>query len=395
MMTILQKKLGRSLQFMHSRRRMALWRAVEGLLLGGRLWLTALGRDLPGKTSDKHRIKAADRLLGNTKLHGEISKVYTGLAQFLLKRIRHPTIAVDWTGVGARHYALSAKLCYQGRCLPLYTEVHPKKKEGNPKVHKKFLKKLADILPAGCKPILTTDAGFHSTWFDAVRARGWDFVGRVRGAAKARINGRWVAIKSLHKLAKRYAQNLGDVLFGRNRPRKYRLVLAKKPKLKGRTRKTRAGKKGHRSDDRRLSKLAREPWLLATSLTCHCNSVVRVYALRMQIEESFRDEKNHRYGWSLSDVRSTSAKRIEVLLLVAALAMIVVHIVGRAAETLELHYAFQANTIKKRRVLSLFVLGCLIIARGCHTRITTIALNDALHQIRETLAKNSPMRGRK
>ena len=52
-MSILRNTLGRSLQFMHSRRRDALWRAVEGLVLGGRLWLTGLGRDLPGKRTPR------------------------------------------------------------------------------------------------------------------------------------------------------------------------------------------------------------------------------------------------------------------------------------------------------------------------------------------------------
>jgi hypothetical protein len=53
---ILQEKLEIALDFMHAKRTAAFWRAVEGLLGGQRLWLTALGRSLAGACSDKHRI---------------------------------------------------------------------------------------------------------------------------------------------------------------------------------------------------------------------------------------------------------------------------------------------------------------------------------------------------
>ena len=40
----------------------------------------------------------------------------------------------------------------------------------------------------------------------------------------------------------------------------------------------------------------------------------------MQIEETFRDTKNHRFGWSLGDVRLSTPQRTAVLLTLAALA---------------------------------------------------------------------------
>ncbi|XXF08310.1 transposase [Pseudomonas sp. D2-3] len=36
------------------------------------------------------------------------------------------------------------------------------------------------MLPDQCVPILVTDAGFHRPWFQAVEAKGWYYVGRVR-----------------------------------------------------------------------------------------------------------------------------------------------------------------------------------------------------------------------
>ena len=55
--SILQDQLREGTKIIHAKRWSALWRAVTGLVEGGQLWLTALGRALPGTTTDKHRIR--------------------------------------------------------------------------------------------------------------------------------------------------------------------------------------------------------------------------------------------------------------------------------------------------------------------------------------------------
>ena len=86
----------------------------------------------------------------------------------------------------------------------------------------------------------------------------------------------------------------------------------------------------------------------------------------MQIEEYFRDTKNHRFGWSFEDARVTTTMRATVLLLIAALSCLAVTLVGRVAEDLGIHKEYQANTVSNRRVLSLFFLGKSIIQRWEH-----------------------------
>jgi hypothetical protein len=359
---ILQASLDCSLEGrVHRRQREAVWRAVAGLVRGGKLWLTALGRALPGDTTDKHRIKAADRLLGNRGLHEKLPLLYQALVAWLLRRTSTPIVVIDWTALGPRHYALCAQMCFDGRTLPIYNRVWDKALQANRAKQHEFLRELAAILPKGCKPVIVTDAGFRSPWFDAVAALGWHFVGRVRNRLQARIDTRWIDVHSTHRIAGNRARNLGWVLVGRIQPRPYRLVLAPRPILKGRTRITRRGTKGRRTQDRRSSTGAREPWLLATSLRCNPAAVVQIYRLRMQIEQSFRDAKNHRYGWSLHHVGCKSAARLDILLLVAALAMNVTNAVGRAAMHAGLSRHFQANTLQTRRVLSCFVLGLLVL----------------------------------
>ena len=81
----------------------------------------------------------------------------------------------------------------------------------------------------------------------------------------------------------------------------------------------------------------------------------------MQIEQNYRDTKNHRWGWRLDQSLSRSNARLEMLLLIAALAMLVVLAFGCFAEVNGLHKRFQANTHYRRRVLSFFTLGIFVL----------------------------------
>ena len=83
----------------------------------------------------------------------------------------------------------------------------------------------------------------------------------------------------------------------------------------------------------------------------------------MQIEEDFRDIKSHKFGFGLRYSMSKSAKRIEVLLLIAALACLTCWLISISAIKNKLHLRFQSNTIKDRNVLSVIYLGCQLIRR--------------------------------
>ena len=112
-----------------------------------------------------------------------------------------------------------------------------------------------------------------------------------------------------------------------------------------------------------MRQAALDPWLLATSMSeGDASCIVGIYARRMQIEETFRDAKNHRFGWSLGDVSLSTPQRTAVLLTLAALSFLVVTLIGIAAERRGAHRGYQANT-EKRRVLSFLVLAAAILRR--------------------------------
>jgi hypothetical protein len=388
---ILQARLRGGAKILHAKQWTALWRGVDGLLDGGQLWLTALGRSLPGETCDKHRIKAIDRLLGSPTLQRATIQLYAVLAAFLLRQIRRPVLLVDWTGGGSSAFhILSAQLCFRGRAVAIFSRTFPTKRKCSPKAQREFLDGLRAVVPQRCAPILVTDAGFHLEWFDAVRAAGWDYVGRLRNGSYVSHQGRWTTFEDLHGLAGKTAKCLGSCKLRLHRPCEHRLVLSRKPKLKGRHRITFLGTKGRNTADRQRSAAAREPLLLATSLTDRAAAIVGIYATRMQIEESFRDLKSHRYGWSLEDVRCRTAARVDVLLLVAALAAVAMHTVGLAARRLGLDRNLQANTERNRPVFSTFFLAKLALRRGLPASMTRSRLQLALAQLLGQLAHAVP-----
>ena len=386
---ILQDALSKNNDSVHSQRLGAVFRAVEGLMRGGKLWLTALGRALPGDCRDKHRVKAVDRLLGNEAVHAELTLYYRALASWLLRHTKHPTILVDWTGVGPGHHALSAAVSFCGRALPILSHVYPEGKQYSKKAQRKFVKALAEVLPDGCIPVIVTDAGFHSAWFNAVLEQGWDFIGRIRNRTHAQIDGEWGPAKKLHKKATNRPKKLGKLWLYRAHPQQFNFVLSKARKSKGRKRYTTKGTEGRTGTDKASKSQAREPWLLATSLSCNAKTVTRIYASRMQIEESFRDLKNHRHGWALEDVRCKTAKRIEVLLMIAALANVAMQLIGLAAERQGLQWHYQVNTLRRRRVFSFFALARHVIDRA--QVIPLKAYQRAITEMHQIIAAHSPL----
>jgi hypothetical protein len=287
-------------------------------------------------------------------------------------------ILIDWTEtMAAKHEVLVAATPIGGRALPVYLEVHPLKKLGNAVVEEDFLRSLFETLPVGCTPVIVTDAGFKGPFFESVVARGWDFVGRVRGTAKAQtLDGQVVAKEEFYLRATVTPRDLGRHGLFVRKPLLCRLVLVRKRRKPGPKLPPPKCK-----EERELRQAALDPWLLATSLSSgDAAYIVSLYARRMQIEETFRDAKNHRFGWCLSDARTSTRQRTLMLLLLAIFAMTIATLIGLTAEAAGAHRAYQANTVNYR-VLSRFVLACAMLQRGDLRFCTLVHARAALRQI--------------
>jgi len=344
----------------HARRMATVVAVITAITKKNRLSLTSIGRALESRTFPKHDIKRVDRLLSNPLMWIDRHRFFAAMASSLLGTNPRPTILLDWTKCGAL-YALVAAVPVGGRAIPIYLEVHPEKLLGNSRIQRRFLRALKRVLPEGVRPILVTDAGFQGPFFLDVQRLGWDFVGRLRGTGQVLTRQGWIDLAGFYLRARLKAQSFGLCrLYRTANSVEAQIVLARIPS------------KGRHPWTRRRTGLGGvppstitgsiDPWLLASSLSHPPEQVVALYAKRMQIEETFRDAKNHRYGWSLRHVRCHSPERLQVLLLLASIAMAAVSLIGAAAAAAGRDRHYQANTVR-RRVLSDFVLGIAVSAR--------------------------------
>jgi hypothetical protein len=86
--------------------------------------------------------------------------------------------------------------------------------------------------------------------------------------------------------------------------------------------------------------------------------IVKLYARRFTIEETFRDLKDNHFGMGLSATHIGKPARRDRLLFLAAIAHALLTLLGAAGEACGLSRFLQANTCKARQ-LSLFRQGIL------------------------------------
>ncbi len=355
---------------MHAVRREALETMVWAGLTSQRMTVTGLGRAIGGAAREKHNIKRADRLLSNAHLQLEREAMYGVLAQRLVGQQKHPVLLVDWSDLDEwrRNQVLRVSLAVEGRALTLYEQVHGRKTAVKPKTHVQFLHRLQAVLPVGCRPILVTDAGFKTPWFQAVEALGWYWVSRVRDRRYVKLGSEsdWISVNSLHPQATATPKAIGEVELARSQAHLCQVVIYK-GKAKGRREINRYGKRSRSQRSEKAARAAREPWILAANLPAGrklAHSVVQIYRQRMQIEESFRDMKSARFGLALEFHRSRDPQRLAILLLILAFALWVLWLIGSIAKERGLMRHYQANTVRHREVLSVIFLGIRIIERA-------------------------------
>ncbi len=323
---IIQELLDKECPSIHAKRRTCVAAMVDAGSKGS-LSLMGISRRLGNSTSIRHRIKRCDRLLGNSKLDRERQLIYGAMARRLLCGIGQPLIIVDWSDLHAdrSQQLLRAALIIKGRALTLYEEVHPLSKATSPKVHSAFLKRLKVILPLHCRPVFVTDAGFRSPWFALLDSMGFAWIGRIRNRDMVRstpVGQDWHGCKALYPKANCQPMDLGRFQYVRSNPVVCRLVLIKK-KSRARHHTTVHGAITRSKRSLKQAAAQKEPWLLAVSPqldNLSAKAIVAIYSGRMQIEQTFRDVKNPRWGLGLSHSQTRKPNRLASLLLIGALA---------------------------------------------------------------------------
>jgi len=385
---LLHKTFQDTSKFIDKRNHKTLIEAVFTLSVCKHLSIAALGRHLESKALIKNNIKRIDRLFGNYNIQNSAIQYYKQMTTLTIKNIKRPTISIDWSGLtpcGEFHF-LRASCPVQGRAITIFEKSYRESEYMKASTHKEFITKLKQVLPENCCPIIVTDAGFRGPWFNLITSLGWDFVGRIRNNTQYKGPGDiiWTPIKSLYSCAKRTPQFLFKAALAKANPiTGYFHLIKSKPKK--RVSKNLRGLKIQCSSSLKHAKRGNEPWLIFTSLSIqqyNAQQVMKMYAQRMQIEESFRDLKNTNNGLSLRHCRSYQKGRLNVALLIAAITHFLLWLIGLVAKQKNVHHSYQANTVKHRNVLSTFSIGWQYIKRnGYNIRHSHFKL--ALRQMNE------------
>lgn len=370
-----QNFIKEALNCLHTKTKQSLINHVQSLLSGrAKLSLSSIGRHLPGNAQEKHKINMSWRFIGNTKIHDKQLMIYQNIFKTVLSGLNELIIAIDWSGCCSKElHVLRASLVYEGRSITIYNEIHEQNQLGSESVHQQFLTNLSKIIPPNKKVILITDAGFRTSWFSLVEQAGWFYVGRVSGIIHYKLDGenQWKPLGEANQLIQRgETQYWGTGTLGRQAKARLHLsFIAHWGQRKNR----KVNKPKYPDAEKQYSKMNSEPWVLVTNLSeIHPHShtqtlaqvVTEIYKKRMQIEQNFRDDKSERFGFGWRFSRTRDRNKVSVLMLLASIASLILWMMGYAAEKKNLHYHFQANTVRSKRVLSLLFLAKQLIING-------------------------------
>ncbi len=372
----------------HENRLQAVLDVATGLQNSQNLSITEMGRNLQSGTEIKHRIKKVDRLVGNKKLYQELEDIYAGLSQYVFKYIvedKYTPIVVDLCFLKDDHdiQMLSAEIASQGRTLPVYREVFEK---GNLKGREEsFLSNLYECIPRGRDVLIIMDAGFGDDWFKAIELKGWYWLVRARSGKHVKLSetSEWQEVSELFDKISTRAKSYDRAYITKNQNRPCR-VITKRGSETSKRKKPKKLPRNYNSANGGYKRLSKEPWILATNLpeTYNVTQIVNAYKKRMQIEESFRDVKSIRYGLGARAIQTRCIYRWSICMLLAAIAQIMLWIIGVIGHSKGFQSKFQANTVKDKKVFSYFYLGQLIVE---YNKLRELNINyDNLPSIIET-----------
>jgi Transposase DDE domain len=325
---------------LHAKRVASLAGAALGVMHAASLAVAMIGQALAQARGlvTKHAIKQVDRMLSNNGID-----VWDSFARWVPHQIgerREILVAMDWTDFDHDDQATLALhlVTGHGHASPLIwiTVWKDELKDQRNDFEDACLRRLADLVPSGCRVTILADRGFgDQKLFAYLATLGFGYVIRFRGnihvtdaSGTTRPAAEWVgkggrARKLLDARVTAQGQQVGAVV----------CVHAKDMK---------------------------EPWCLASSeRDATAATLINHYSKRWTIEPQFRDTKDLRFGMGLSSTRISEPMRRDRLLLISAFATVLLTLLGAVGEHLGMDRLLKSNTSKKR-THSLFRQGCML-----------------------------------
>ena len=345
--------------------------ATLGVIHAASLSVHAIGLGLAGAEGldSKHAIKQVDRLLSNPGI--DVWELFAQWVPFLLGGRSEAVVALDWTDFDKDNQSTIAihLVTSHGRATPLvWRTVVKSEMKGWRNAHEDdLIERLLEVVPPGLKVTLLADRGFgDQKLFDLLRRWECDYIIRFREviavtdeAGTRKPAAEWVPPNGRPRL-------LHNAQLTREKTTVPAVVCMKARGMK-------------------------DAWCLAaSSSTATAAELVKLYSRRFTIEESFRDSKNPRLGFGLSQARVSLPARRDRLLLINALAVALLTLLGAAGESLGFERLMKANTVK-RRSYSLLRQGCYYY--DCIPAMKPEKLGPLIHRFAELVSAHSLFRG--
>lgn len=316
----------------------------------------------------KHGIKQVDRFLSNKGI--DVAALMPDWVRFVLGGRPEVIVALDWTEFDDDDHSVICAyvVTTHGRATPLaWTTVKKSELKDRRTAHEHALiERLHEAIPGSVGVTLLADRGFGDQVLYATLATlGWDYVIRFRGCIQVEHDG-------VQRRAEEWLSSTG-------RARKLEGARVTEDR-------TEVGAVVAIHDKR-----MKEAWFLATSLrTQTAAAVVKLYGRRFTIEETFRDQKDLRFGLGLRATHIRSTARRDRFLFLLAIAQALLTLLGAASERSGLDAYLRANTVK-RRTHSLFRqgaywYGCIPTMRDEWFDRLMAAYVDVLQEQREMLS---------
>lgn len=326
---------------LHAKTEKSIADAVLGLLHSERLSVTAIGTALARVTGHdaKHGVKQVDRLVSNKNF---------SLPDCMRAYVRHVIgtrsaiiAALDWTEFAPDGHATIclSLVTTHGRATPLLwkTVELSELKDRRNSYEDELLHLFKACLPPErrLRVVILADRGFGDValYAELEEELGFHFVIRFR------CN---VQVETAEGVRKRADQWLADT--------SGRMVVLRKVRVTNKHRKIASFVAVQEPG-------MKEPWFLASSLPGSGRALITLYSRRFTIEETFRDQKDLRFGWGFYDVMCKQPMRRDRLMFLAAVAQMLLTLTGAAGESMGLDAKLRVNTEKKRRTHSLFRQG--------------------------------------
>jgi hypothetical protein len=338
---------------LHAKRLVSVTNGVVGVLFAASLGIHAIGRALAEATgrTRKHAVKQIDRLLSNGGV--QLADLFPSWIRYVVGPRPEVVVALDWTEFEVDdHSTICAYLITRhGRATPLvWKTVRKSTMAGNrSKYELELLDVLGQSLPTDIRITVLADRAFgDQALYEHLAFIGWDYVIRFR-------EGILVTHDDVTKPAADWVPQSGHA-----KMLKGAAVTGDKTAVPGVVVKHQKGMK--------------EAWCLATSrVDDGAAEVVKLYGRRFTIEETFRDEKDIRFGMGLSSTHIKDAGRRDRLLLLGAMAHALLVMLGEAGERCGLDRTLKTNTSKKRQ-MSLYNQGTFWFGALPNMREENIAL---------------------